>query len=77
MSRPEKKTLNKEEFQRVLNAANYLKSINPRLCDGYDVDMTNGTLTVEEVEVDGMGEVWKGTIGVYKLNTDKPDLSII
>lgn len=77
MSRTEKKTLNKEEFQRVLNAAKYLKSVIPRLSDGYDVDMTNGKLTVKEVEVDGIGDVYTNTIGIYTLNTSKADLSIV
>ena len=77
MLRPEKKILNKEEFQRVLNAANYLKSVVPRLSDGYNVDMTNGKLTVSEFEVDGMGNLCVGKIGIYVLEGSSSDLRIV
>ena len=77
MSRTEIKTLSKERFGQVLKAAKYLKSVIPRLSDGYDVDITDGKLTVSEIEVDGMGNVCTDTIGIYKLKGSDADLTIV
>ena len=77
MSKPEVKTLNKEQFGQAMKAANYLKSTLPNRCDGYDVDLANGKLTVSEIEVDGYGDVWSNTIGIYKLSNCNADLSIV
>ena len=71
------KTLSKERFGQVLKAAKYLKSVIPRLSDGYDIEINNGKLTVSEIRVNRFGIYFPSTIGIYKLSNSDADLSIV